>query len=339
MILTGLFAPGGECSAAAALGMAYFFVLKSQNSFDVRWCKGNIGELIFDPWVQYLQQEKGVLFETSTRVQGFEMEGNVISKVKCTKTIDGAQEEMTIETDTVIFATGGAALNAIVRNSPELSRHADFRRFANLRGLGVLATRLYLDSVLDTPYSANACWGFDEGVGMTYFDITKLHGLDANKVSGSIIEIDYYHAASLLVMSDEDIVDKVKSDLDTILGQQSIDAKVLDAAVVRLPQAVNWYCPGSYSNMPDAQSASIPNVYFSGDLVRSRHGSWSQEKAFVTGIEAANLVLGRKNGYGILSLQSDEPHVAFGRNALSTAKSIVGFGDAKRAPSLVDFLW
>ena len=33
MILTGLFAPGAECSAAAALGMAYFFVLRSQNSF------------------------------------------------------------------------------------------------------------------------------------------------------------------------------------------------------------------------------------------------------------------------------------------------------------------
>ena len=36
MILTGLFAPGSECSAAAALGMAYFFVLKSQEAFDVR---------------------------------------------------------------------------------------------------------------------------------------------------------------------------------------------------------------------------------------------------------------------------------------------------------------
>ena len=38
MILTGLFAPGEQCSAAAALGMAYFFVLKSQTAFDVRWC-------------------------------------------------------------------------------------------------------------------------------------------------------------------------------------------------------------------------------------------------------------------------------------------------------------
>ena len=32
MILTGLFAPGEQCSAAAALGMAYFFVLKHQQS-------------------------------------------------------------------------------------------------------------------------------------------------------------------------------------------------------------------------------------------------------------------------------------------------------------------
>jgi hypothetical protein len=78
----------------------------------------------------------------------------------------------------------------MVRNSAELSRYAEFRKFANLRGTGVLAT--------GTPYSANACCGFDRGVGMTYFDITKLHGLkvndesrEDNEVAGSIIEIDY----------------------------------------------------------------------------------------------------------------------------------------------------
>ena len=342
MILTGLFAPGAECSAAAALGMAYFFVLRSQNSFDVRWCKGNIGDKIFDPWVKFLEKE-GVKFETSTRVQGFEMEdkANTISKVKCSTVEDGGQESMTLDADKVVFAVGGAALNGIVRNSPELSQHSEFRKFANLRGTGVLATRLFLDTVLDTPYSANACWGFDDGVGMTFFDITKLHVLTVSEegVPGSIIEVDFYHAASLLVMSDEDIVDKVKRDLDTILGKQSINAKVLDAAVVRLPQAVNWYSPGSYANMPDAQSTSIPNVYFCGDLVRSRHGSWSQEKAFVTGVEAANLILGREDGSGIIPLPADEPHVSLGRVVLTTAKTVVGFGDSKKAPSLVDFLW
>ena len=230
MILTGLFAPGAECSAAAALGMAYFFVLRSQNSFDVRWCKGNIGKLIFDPWVELLT-ERGVTFVTSTRVQGFEMDDNdCISKVICSSTaskrdddgaVEGGEETGTeiisLEADKVIFALGGAALNGMVRNSPELAKYPEFRKFANLRGTGVLATRLFLDTVLDTKYSANACWGFDEGVGMTMFDITKLHGIDVTEQTatgsdgirlGSIIEVDYYHAAYLLVMSDEAIVEK-----------------------------------------------------------------------------------------------------------------------------------
>ncbi|KAL9189919.1 hypothetical protein ACHAXT_009594 [Thalassiosira profunda] len=338
MILTGLFAPGAECSAAAALGMAYFFVLKSQNSFDVRWCKGNIGELIMDPWVSYLE-EQGVTFATSTQVRGFELDEdeNAITGLHCVKTSDGKEEVIALGADKIVLAVGGAALNSIVRNSPELSRFAEFRKFANLRGLGVLATRLYFDRVLDTPYSANACWGFDDGVGMTYFDITKLHSLDG--AEGSVIEVDYYHAASLLVMSDEAIVDKVKKDLNTILGKQCNDATVLDAAVVRLPSAVNWYAPGSYAHMPDAQSSSIPNVFFAGDLVRSRHGSWSQELAFVTGIEAANQILGRKEGTGIIPLEPDEPHVVLGREALNAAKTVVGRGDRWRAPSLADFLW
>ena len=335
MILTGLFAPGGECSAAAALGMAYFFVLKSQNSFDVRWCRGNVGDKIFDPWVQEMRSN-GVTFETSTRVVGFESsdDGKRLSTVKCCKQ-NG--KETILEADTVVFAVGAAALNGIVRNSPELARHAEFRRFANLRGTGVLATRLYLDRIVDTPYSANACWGFDRGVGMTFFDITKLHGIEDSP--GSVIEVDYYHAATLLVMDDDAIVAKAKKDLDTMLGSTCMAAVVEDAAVVRLPQAVNWYYPGSYVDMPDMKSKSIANVYFVGDLVRSRHGSWSQEKAYVTGIEAANAILGRPANTDIVPLSPDEPHVAFGRILVSMGKTFLGAGASWRAPSLVDFLW
>jgi uncharacterized protein with NAD-binding domain and iron-sulfur cluster len=364
MILTGLFSPGSECSAAAALGMAYFFVLKSQNSFDVRWCKGNIGEKIFQPWVKHMMMDnndssdsskvqQSVKFMTSTRVIGFENENDVdtITKVICKKSNDDYNDNesdddniISIESDIVVFAVGGSALNGFVRNSPKvLAKHTEFRRFANLRGTGVLATRIYLDKYLDIPYSANACWGFDKGVGMTFFDITKLHGLPRQQEEedgiGSIIEVDYYHAASLLVMSDEAIVTKVKKDLNTILGTQCIDAAIVDAAIVRLPQAVNWYSPGSYANMPDVQSKSIPNAYFAGDLVRTRHGSWSQEKAYVSGIEAANSILNRDAEYGIIPLEPDELHVSLGRSAITSFKTILGRGDPSKAPSLVDFLW
>jgi len=50
--------------------MAYFFVLKHQTSFDVRWCKGNVGERIFQPWVEQMRA-RGVTFLTSTRATGF----------------------------------------------------------------------------------------------------------------------------------------------------------------------------------------------------------------------------------------------------------------------------
>lgn len=351
MILTGLFAPGAECSAAAALGMAYFFVLQSQSAFDVQWCRGNIGTVIFDPWVATMK-DAGVNFCVSTRVSGFDIpQHNVggvggqnnkkpaISSLQCTRD-DGSTYAMPV--DDVIFAVGAKALNSFVRFCPELGALSEFRRFANLRGTSVLATRLFLDRNLTIPYSASACWGFDKGIGMTVFDIKALHGVDASTVAdcpGSVIEVDYYHASTLLVMSDEAIVAKVKSDLDYILGAECKSASVSDAAVVRLPEGVNWYFPGSYADMPDLKSTSLANVYFAGDIVRTRHGSWSQEKAFVTGIEAANLLMGRSVDQGVLPVPADEVHVKFGKQIFAAMKTMIGGGDAFKGPSLVDFLW
>ncbi|KAG7337273.1 flavin containing amine oxidoreductase [Nitzschia inconspicua] len=346
MILTGLFAPGAECSAAAALGMAYFFVMANQNAFDVRWCKGNIGEKIFDPWVR--KMESSVTFRMSTKVTGFNVStrsGNdglraKITSISCVDT--NTQEEVLLKTDQVVFAVGAAALNAMVQRSPELSTFPEFRRFANLRGTSVLATRLYLDKRITTPYTANACWGFDEGVGMTMFNIGELHSDESLENLGSVIEVDYYHADSLLVMSDKDIVKKVKADLSTILGVECASTKVIDAAIIRLPRGVNWYFPGSYKSMPDVQASSLDSVYFAGDLVRSRHGSWSQEKAFVTGIEASNLIQGKPIHEGVIPLPKDELHVAFGRSIVATFQSLLGRpgrGTSATTPSLFDFIF
>jgi uncharacterized protein with NAD-binding domain and iron-sulfur cluster len=362
MILTGLFAPGHECSAAAALGMAYFFVLQSQNAFDVQWCRGNIGTVIFDPWVS-IMKENGVKFLCNTRVTGFQIDSDTIAttpkitSIKCTSTNpSGDTTNLTIDVDEVIFAVGAKSLNAFVRFSPELAKLSEFRRFANLRGTSVLATRLFLDRKLSVPYSANACWGFDQGIGMTMFDISTLHGPNSSTVQdspGSVIEVDYYYANKLLCMSDEDIIVKVKNDLDIILGHRCWVANVTDAAIVRLPEAVNWYYPGSYQDMPDVQATSLGNVYFAGDIVRTRHGSWSQEKAFVTGIQAANLILKRPINENVIPLPSDEIHVRLGRTVVTKFRQLLAgpnwdthknknFDDAvneqKKLPSLVDFL-
>lgn len=54
-VIRSQFAPPEKLSAAAALGTLYYFVLAHQASFDVRWCRGAIGELIFKPFVQKLE--------------------------------------------------------------------------------------------------------------------------------------------------------------------------------------------------------------------------------------------------------------------------------------------
>lgn len=334
MILTGLFAPGAQCSAAAALGMAYFFVLQSQAAFDVQWCRGNIGETIFQPWVRTME-DKGVSFECSTKVTGFDLDADDrIVAVKC-QAADGSL--LAFEADHVILAVGGKALNNFVKFCPELARYKDLRRFGNLRGTSVLATRIFLDRNITVPYSANACWGFDEDIGMTMFDIRALHGDTVDTVRdapGAVLEVDYYYANEILLLSDEDIVAKVKADLDSLLGTLCQASQVVDAAVVRLPEGVNWYFPGCYKDMPDVQSSSVDNLYFAGDIVRTRHGSWSQEKAFVTGMEAANRILGREDNYGVLPVAADEAHVKLGKDLVALARSTLKKRSSSKWPSL-----
>ena len=59
----------------------------------------------------------------------------------------------------------------------------------------------------------------------------------------------------------------------------------------------------------------------------------------MSGIEVANLILSRREGTGIIPLSAEEAHVALGRSAVKIVKTLVGFGDASKAPSLADFLW
>lgn len=49
-----------------------------------------------------------------------------------------------------------------------------------------------------------------------------------------------------------------------------------------------------------------------GDWIINRHGSWSQEKSYVTGLEAANRVIDclEEGSFAkIIPLEEDEPHV------------------------------
>lgn len=315
MLLVGLFAPGEQCSAAATLGMLYFFILAHQADFDVVWCRGTVGEKIFRPWVEQITQAGGkvlaqhpvtdIVIDSQNRAQG----------VVC--------GDQVFDADAVIFAVGVTGMKKIVAHSRSLQSRPEFRNLNNLGAIDVLATRLWFDRKVNVPRASNACFGFDDTTGWTFFDLNALHD-EYQQEPGTVIEADFYHANQFLSMSDADIVNIVKGYLTTCVPGFG-EAKVVDSSVIRLPNAVTHFAPGSYRHMLPAQT-SFENVFMSGDWIINRHGSWSQEKAYVTGLEAANLVisyLGQGQPVEIIPVEEDEPHIKMAR---SLHKTVRGWG-------------
>ncbi len=306
MLLVGLFAPGEQCSAAAALGMLYYFILAHQPDFDVVWCRGTVGEMIFRPWVANIEKMGGQV-RTQCRVSDV----SVDASGKVTGVICGDE---VIEADAVIFSVGITGMKKIVAKSPTLQQHKEFQNVQNLGAVDILATRLWFDRKIRIPRASNACFGFDRTTGWTFFDLNALHD-EYRDESGTVIEADFYHGNQFLPLSDDQIVRRVQSYLATCIPDFQ-EAKVTDYGVVRLPQAVTHFSPGSYPYLLTAKTG-IQQVYMSGDWIINRHGSWSQEKAYVTGLEAANLVIASFK-FGklaeIIPVESDEPHIQFGRS-------------------------
>lgn len=329
MLLVGLFAPGEQCSAAAALGMLYYFILAHQPNFDVVWCRGTVGEMIFRPWVEQIEQAGGRVL-ANRRVTDLVVEkgvgrgvssvgeNNTQSDLSVTGVVCGDE---VFKADAVIFAVGVTGMQKIVSASDRLRQLPEFCNLMNLGAIDVLAVRLWFDKKVRVPLPSNACFGFDSTTGWTFFDLNALHD-EWRDAPGSVIEADFYHANQLLPMDDEQIVAKVHRDLTTCVPEFGT-AKVLDRSVIRLSKAVTHFSPGSYPSMLPA-TTPISNLFMSGDWIVNRHGSWSQEKAYVTGLEAANHVIARfaqGTPAAIIPVESDETHIQLARSLNQTVRS------------------
>jgi len=173
----------------------------------------------------------------------------------------------------------------------------------------VLATRLWLDRKISIPRPSNACFGFHPTTGWTFFDLNALHD-EYRDEPGTVVEADYYHANQLLPLEDDQVLAQVQQDLAGCIPAFG-EAKIIDHSVVRIPQGVTHFAPGSYRYLLPT-TTSFDNLFMAGDWIVTRHGSWSQEKAYVTGLEAANRViaaLGQGQPAEILPVIPDEPHI------------------------------
>ncbi|MBD1941154.1 FAD-dependent oxidoreductase, partial [Coleofasciculus sp. FACHB-712] len=208
MLLVGLFAPGEQCSAAAALGMLYYFILAHQPDFDVVWCRGTVGEMIFRPWVERIEQT-GAKLLPNRRVSDVIVDSNN----QATAVVCGDE---VFEADAMIFAVGISGMKKIISGSPSLQNRKEFRDIHNLGAVDVLATRLWFNRKINIPRPSNACFGFNATTGWTFFDLNAIHD-EYRDEPGTVIEADFYHANQFLPLNDEEIVSLVQQDLATCI--------------------------------------------------------------------------------------------------------------------------
>eukprot|EP00929_Paragymnodinium_shiwhaense_P008680 TRINITY_DN112643_c0_g1_i1.p1 TRINITY_DN112643_c0_g1~~TRINITY_DN112643_c0_g1_i1.p1 ORF type:complete len:634 (-),score=128.10 TRINITY_DN112643_c0_g1_i1:77-1978(-) len=339
-LLVGLFKPPEELSAAVTMELLYFYALAHQTSFDVRWLRrGTVAETLVRPLVSHLDDLHALDVRGSHFVSSLVMEKGKITGLQC-KTPGGG--ESTIENlDGVVLALGSGGMRAVMAGSPEVARRCPTLAAAGgLKGVDVMSCRLWLDTYVDTRTPANVLSKFEglRGAGGTFFMLDQLQpDHDAlwggEEPRGSVVACDFYNAGALLALSDEEIVRLLSEELLPAAVPQFRSAKVVDSYVKGYPGAVTWFSPGSYRSRPTLETP-IENLVCAGDWVRlgsREHGAKGlcQERAYVTGLEAANSlarrgVLGGKarKQHEVLAVRPDEPQVVAGR---AVNKAVTGF--------------
>jgi len=108
-IWAALFVPGEQCSAAATLGMLYYYMLSHQENSDFVLCRGKVEDKIFSPWLKSLEL-KGLRFIANTVPTSLTINKDTecISGVIC--------GEEVYDTDAFVLAAGLSPLQSIIRN-------------------------------------------------------------------------------------------------------------------------------------------------------------------------------------------------------------------------------
>ena len=135
---------------------------------------------------------------------------------------------------------------------------------------------------------------------------------------GSVLACDFYNAGSLMSLSDDQIVKILMEELLPEAVPEFAFAKVEDSWVGKFAGSVSFFSPGSFARRPPMQGdPDVPHIKFAGDWVRMgelEHGAKGlcQERAYVSGIQAGNLLLDEVIGkarlykHPVLPVREDE---------------------------------
>lgn len=311
-LLVGLFKPPEELSALVVMELLYFYALAHMDSFDVQWIRnGTVADSLLGPLATHLENNYNITFLSQSRVETIQV--NASTQCVSSITFQGAPNSKkkgstTMKTltdiDGVVLALTSKGMQSVVSKSPYLAKHNMFSQAASCPGIDVISVRLWLDRIVPTRTPANVFSRFEglRGAGGTFFMLDQLQkdnqaelwGAE-NASQGSVVACDFYNAGGLMHLSEDELVRLLTQDLLPAAVPAFAQARTVDSWVGKYPTAVSWFAPGSFSRRPTLDTP-IVNLKCAGDWVRlgdREHGAKGlcQERALVTGYEAANALL------------------------------------------------
>ena len=338
ILLVGLFKPPEELSAAVTMELLYYYALAHQDSFDVRWIKSkSIAEHLFAPLSERLQDEHQLQVMGGTLATALKMSTDTrgVRSVE-TRSVTTGRSSVVDNVDAVVLAVGAKGMGALMAKSPECAALTpELVRAGSLDAIDVVSVRLWLDRTISVADPANVFSRFSalKGAGATFFMLDQLQHDTKQALwgdqpeQGSVIASDFYNASAIAELSDQEVVDCLMQDLLPMAQPAFRGAVVVDQEVRRYPRSVSLFSPGSFIQRPPLET-SLASVVCAGDWVRMgerEHGAKGlcQERAYVSGLEAANSLLRRGIVKGsnassgqqhpVLPIRADEPQVVLGR--------------------------
>ena len=337
-LLVGLFKPPEELSAAVTMELLYYYALAHQDSFDVRWIRSrSIAEQLIAPLAERLVAQHQLTVLGGTLVTGLNLDeaGARIHSVTTRSRASDVSAEIGA-VDAVVMAVGARGMRGVMTESPACAQAApELAMAGELGAIDVVSVRLWLDrhvSVAD-PANVFSCFAALRGSGATFFMLDQLQkgsepelwgGADPQ---GSVVASDFYNASEIATLSDEQIIATLMQELLPQAVPAFRQARVVDSEVRRYPASVSLFSPGSFRQRPPLET-SLPSVVCAGDWVRMgerEHGAKGlcQERAYVSGLEAANSLLQRgivtggdgvnSRRHRVIPIHADEPQVLLGR--------------------------
>ena len=349
-LLVGLFKPPEELSAALVMDLLYFYAFAHQTSFDVRWMrKGTIASSIIKPLVEKLEDQHDLKIMPYSRVDSIGMktsQSNQVGSIEYStydKSTDSVEKGKLDDIDAVVLAVGAKGMKTIINGSPELGKiSSELSNAASMNAISCISVRIWLDKVVPTLCPANVFSRFEDlrGAGGTFFMLDQLQtGTDLwneeREDKGSVVACDFYNSGALMSLSDEEILSILKDRLLPSAVPAFNDANVVDFEVRKYADAVSWFSPGSYRTRPSLAVKGVSNIVCAGDWVKlgdREHGAKGlcQERAFVSGLEAANqlarngVLKGSKGQMAeVIPVREDEVQVQLGRELNKRVMSVL----------------